>query len=488
MNIMLKRTSSAYAIAHHQAFPFQSDAVNSIAPLEYSALFHEQGLGKTKIALDLVIQWLREDVIDTALIVTKKSLVENWVKEAKSHTSLRPIVLTQNRSNNYYSFVTPARLYITHYEVSHSERSRLSMFARSRKLCVILDEAHKIKNPHTNVSKALHRLSQYCTRRVIMTGTPVANRPYDIWSPVYFLDRGLSLGKCFETFKREMDIPKTNGESLEIFQSNLSNVYQKIRPFAIRETKLSAGLSLPTKYIVYKKVEMEPNQREMYDFYKSALSAEVVIDGMATLDDADEILKRLLRLVQVSSNPKLVDEQYTSCPGKFHAIDDVINERAAEGPKTVIWTSFRNNVIELVDRYRSYQPAHVHGGLSIASRCKQIDRFMEDDCCRVLVATTGAAKEGLTLTKANYAVFLDRSFNLDDYLQAQDRIHRISQEHDCTVEVLVATNTIDEWIDELLRIKLLAGSLLQGDTSPAESNAISLDKLHSLFSRVLATD
>ncbi len=92
-----------------------------------------------------------------------------------------------------------------------------------------------------------------------------------------------------------------------------------------------------------------------------------------------------------------------------------------------------------------------------------IRKFRQLSACRVLVATPGAAKEGLTLTEANHAVFVDRNFSLDDYLQAQDRIHRISQTEECVVENLVAVDTVDEWVGELLAAKQLAASLVQGD-------------------------
>ena len=75
----------------------------------------------------------------------------------------------------------------------------------------------------------------------------------------------------------------------------------------------------------------------------------------------------------------------------------------------------------------------------------------------------GAAKEGLTLTTANHAIFYDRSFSLDDYLQAQDRIHRISQTRDCYIHILIARDTIDEWVDVLLTAKYRAAQLAQGD-------------------------
>ena len=90
---------------------------------------------------------------------------------------------------------------------------------------------------------------------------------------------------------------------------------------------------------------------------------------------------------------------------------------------------------------------------------------MGEPSCRVLVATPGAAKEGLTLTAANHVIFYDRSFSLDDYLQAQDRIHRISQGKTCYVTNLIMQDSIDEWVDVLLHSKQLAAQLAQGDVS-----------------------
>ena len=103
--------------------------------------------------------------------------------------------------------------------------------------------------------------------------------------------------------------------------------------------------------------------------------------------------------------------------------------------------------------------------MSVEDRNESIRRFKSDENCRLLLATPGAAKEGLTLTVANHAIFYDRSFSLDDYIQAQDRIHRISQTEECFVHNILAKNTIDEWVDDLLNAKYQAARLVQGDIS-----------------------
>ena len=85
-----------------------------------------------------------------------------------------------------------------------------------------------------------------------------------------------------------------------------------------------------------------------------------------------------------------------------------------------------------------------------------------------MFATPASAKEGLTLTMANHVIFYDRGFSLDDYLQAQDRIHRISQTKTCYVHNLMINGSIDEWVDVLLRAKQNAAFLAQGDMSIEE--------------------
>lgn len=468
---MLRTYNRALFGGRHNPLPYQAEAVQVTKNLEHAALFHEQGLGKTKMALDLILYWLVSGTVDSALVITKKTLVENWEREIKFHTHLRSVVIGQNRRANFYAFNRPGRLYLSHYEAIYSERGRFKLFAKSRRLGVILDESQRIKNPKSRPAIALHSLAPYFVRRIIMTGTPVANRPYDLWSQIYFLDMGASLGNCFQAFKSDMDFTnefQPNSEITNTFENRLLSVYRKINQFTIRETKQSAEIILPQKNIRNISAQLESTQHALYEKYRTELAAEVLKNGVSTLDEVETILKRLLRLVQVASNPKLVDEDYISTPGKLNSLDEILKKRDATKQKTIIWTGFTGNVDMIARRYTTMNPARMHGKRTIADRNKDVRRFIEDPCCRILVATPGAAKEGLTLTVANHAIFFDRTFSLDDYLQAQDRIHRISQENLCLVENIVASGTIDEWIAELLSAKQLAASLTLGDINIEE--------------------
>ena len=468
---MLKVQKAASLQAKLSGFPHQLEALEAIKDLPYAAVFHEQGLGKTKIGLDLALSWLARDIVDSVLIVAKKGLIENWRSEVASHSHLPPRVLGQDRNANFYAFNSPARLYLMHYEAVLSERKRLDLFLRTRRVGVVLDESQKIKNPNTEISQALHSLSDGFVRRVIMTGTPVANRPHDLWSQVRFLDGGKALGHEFAVFKRTVDLTNDLGRNKDraaAFAAGLEQLFDKIRHFSVRETKKTAGLNLPDKTIRNMECQLEPRQAEIYDQFREELAAIIVREGRPILDDAEVLLKRLLRLVQVASNPATVDQSYRAHPGKFMPLVNLVHEAVDAGEKIVVWTAFTQNADFLGLQLDEFGAVVVHGGLSMTAREEALDTFKTNAECQVLVATPGAAKEGLTLTVANHAVFYDRSFSLDDYLQAQDRIHRISQEKPCRITNLVAAGTVDCWVDALLAAKHLAAQLGQGDITRGE--------------------
>lgn len=457
--------------ARHEAFLYQVQAVEAVRQLEYAALFHEQGLGKTKIGIDLTLSWLKEGVVDSVVIVTKRALVKNWTDEIKTHAFFEARILGQDKHANFFAFNSPARLYLTHYEVLRSEERRFALFQKTRKIGIILDEAHKIKNPDAELTKTFHKLATGFVRRVIMTGTPVANRPYDIWAPIKFLDGGKSLGLSFSEFHETLDLSNDLAENRKAqgaFEASLGAIFAKIQPFTVRETKGSAGVELPEKRIENVPVQLEEGQLALYDRFCTELGAEVMRGGRLVTDDAEEILKRLLRLVQVASNPLLVDESYHGMPGKLGAARQLVDRAITDDSKVILWTNFIANADWLGKQFGESGSVVVHGNKTIADRDEALDKFKNDPAIKILVATPGSAKEGLTLTVANHAVFFDRSFSLDDYLQAQDRIHRISQKKECYIWNLVAVGTVDDWVDMLLAAKHLAAQLAQGDIKPEE--------------------
>lgn len=454
-------------MAKIDAFPYQREAFEAIKDLEYAAIFHEQGLGKTKIAIDLLLYWLKYTDIDSALIVTKKQLVQNWVREFKIHTAMKPAVLDTDRENNYLVFCGPSRIVVTNFEMLVSEKERFKLYLKTRNVAIIVDESVKLKNPKAKLTQTFFELALLFKKRVIMTGTPVANRPYDIWAQIYFLDQGKSLGSDFNVFKHETDLSNklvTNDELQEEFEDNVSAIYGKIKGFSVRVTKNSGIIELPDKVYIQERADFESKQAALYNRICGELIVQVEQDGEIVLDDSSAIVKRLLRLVQVTSNPKLVDESYVGESVKEKTLDPLIRTIIENNEKCIVWSNFTENIDYFTKKYVDYGSVKIHGKMNMAERNKSVEKFMTDDY-RILFATPMSAKEGLTLTMANHVIFYDRGFSLDDYLQAQDRIHRISQTKTCYIHNIIVNGSIDEWIDALLNSKQKAAALAQGDVT-----------------------
>ena len=319
-----------------------------------------------------------------------------------------------------------------------------------------------------------------------MTGTLVANRPYDIWAPIQFLDNGESLGTDFETFKDEFDFSENLARSTkerEAFEIRLSEIYNRISNFSVCETKNGAGIDLPKK--IYRSIycEWETIQFELYQQIRDNFRAIIYQNGQPSVDEAESILKRLLRLVQIASNPGIVDSSYTGEPGKLINLNQILDGITDKKEKAIVWTTFTENADWLHRKLATYGTVKVHGKLSMEQRNKAIEKFCNDDATKILIATPGAAKEGLTLTVANHVIFYDRSFSLDDYLQSQDRIHRISQERVCYVYNLIMQDSIDEWVNTLLAEKELAAKLAHGDI---ERNDYSAKIEYNMFNMLRA--
>lgn len=449
-----------------EAFSYQKDAFDAIKDLPYSAIFHEQGLGKTKIAIDLIVYWLEKKDIDTVIVVTKKQLVHNWEGEFLFHTHIKPKILGQDKKSNYYVFNSVTRVILTNFETLSTEKERFKLYLKTRNVAVILDESTKIKNPESKIAQDYFELAPLFKIRTIMTGTPVANRPYDVWAQIYFLDFGQSLGVNFSEFKSGTNLTNDlidNEEKRSDFETNVSEIFSKIKAFTVRETKNSGIISLPKKIYYNEFCSFESVQKSMYDKIKEEYVILLQQGDETILDESSASLKRILRLVQVASNPRLIDELYCYNSGKEEKLDLLLNEIINRKEKVIVWSSFIENIDYFCSKYKQLGAVKIHGNLAIEQRNKAVDAFKNNMECKVLFATPQSAKEGLTLTVANNVIFYDRGFNLDDYLQAQDRIHRISQKKECNIYNLMIKDSVDEWINALLQAKQNAAFLAQGD-------------------------
>jgi SWI/SNF-related matrix-associated actin-dependent regulator 1 of chromatin subfamily A len=437
-----------------------------------AALFDEQGLGKSKQLIDALTAEIGAGTIQAGLIICPNGLKSNWAGEVEKFSSLPYAVFGSGRSARRVAFQSlRAGFYIINYEAIDTELPSLKALLRFKPMALVLDESHRIKSPDAKTTRAVLALRSYAARRYILTGTPVANKPDDLWSQMYFLDDGLSLGMTFEDFQT------TYGSSGGGYR-NMEQLRERIAGTSLRRTKAEA-LTLPDK--VYRRivVDLSARQDDMYQQLRRELELWVHdLKGEEILETADAILARMVRLAQLASNPSLIDSAYVETPAKVSMLDELLSEYfgRSDTQKVIVWTSFVENIKALMNRYKQWSPVAIHGDVSNSERDSAVLAFRSDPTTRLLIANPAAAREGLTLTEANVAIYLDRTFNLVDYLQSQDRIHRISQTQECEIVLLIARNTVDEFIDFTLEQKRRLACYAQDDTDAIDEADLQLRK------------
>lgn len=438
--------------------PHQLEAINFLVKNEKAALFDEQGVGKTKEVIDAIITMLKEKKVDAAMIIAPKTLIFSWEQEIRKHSYLIPVVLEgKNNKSKGYKFLFNANIFVINYEGVKSEFDTIQYLLDSDNYMLVLDESQRIKNPETETFKCIDKIKKYAKRRYILSGTPVANNPEDLWAQFFFLDNGETLGKSFDLFKKKYS-------ASTITYNKLLELNTLISKKSIRRLKNNV-LQLPDKNYQNIEIEFAKRQNEIYLKLKKELLIEIgTMDEKVVLDESKSILKKLLRLVQIASNPGLVVKDYVETPAKFIALDKLVEEVMSRGEKIIIWTNFVGNIMLLKNRYSKLHPLTIYGQIEISKRNEFVNLFQNDQKYKIIIANPAAAREGLTLTAANNAAYIDRSFNLVDYLQSQDRIHRISQGKNCTIYKLLAKDSIDYFIEDKLLRKQDVARLIQGDS------------------------
>ena len=464
-------------------FAYQSDGTKFLMSRPTAALFDEQGLGKSKQVIDAVAQEVIVGSLDGALIVCPNTLKTNWAKEIERHSGLPCAVFGSGKTARRVAFSKlRAIFYIVNYEAVVRDVVSLRSLLRFKRLALVLDESHRIKTPNAKVTRAVHRLSSHAAKRIVMTGTPIANKPEDLWSQLFFLDNGATLGTSFDEFRRRYCSSSGGYIGIDDLRDRLANL-------ALRRLKIDT-LDLPPKYVVPLPVLLEGHQRQLYNRLRQDLYLWVRnLSGEQVLTNAENVLVRLLRLVQLASNPKLVDSSYQETPAKISVLDQLLGKLMEQSStqKAIVWTSFLGNIPMLCARYAQFEPAAFHGEMENKERDLSIDAFSRDPRVRLLIANPAAGREGLTLTSANVAIYFDRSFNLVDYLQSQDRIHRLTQSKVCQIYVLVAKNTVDEFIEFVLAQKHRLARYVQRDSQSINAEDLALNR-PNILRALLAPD
>jgi SWI/SNF-related matrix-associated actin-dependent regulator 1 of chromatin subfamily A len=451
--------------------PHQEEGTRFLRERDAAALFDEQGLGKTRQLIDAISQDVRDGLIKGALIVCPNTVKSTWGEEIERYSNLPYAVFGSGKSARRTAFRSlRAAFYVINYEAIAAEVASLRALLRFKRMALVLDESHRIKTPTARVTRVIHALRTEAVKRYIMTGTPVANKPEDLWAQYFFLDDGDTLEPTFEAFRSKYCTAAGGYTRVNDLRDRLSSL-------SLRREK-EGTVDLPSKTLIRVPVRLAGEQQRMYDDMRNNLALWIrSMSGEEIVARAENILTRLVRLAQLASNPSLIDAEYSETPAKCKALEQLLASYLRDASeKAIIWTSFVGNIPLLMRRFSSLKPVCIYGEMDSKSRNGAIRKFQRDPNTRLLIANPAAAREGLTLTKGRIAIYLDRTFNLVDFLQSQDRIHRLSQSRPCEIVLLTAEETIDEFIDFSLDQKHRLARYTQNDIDNIDPADLALQK------------
>jgi SNF2 family DNA or RNA helicase len=207
------------------------------------------------------------------------------------------------------------------------------------------------------------------------------------------------------------------------------------------------------------------------------------ITGKQFVREVSNILEQYLRAVQVASNPRLLDPEWKGTPAKFAELDEIVGEVTTAGQKIVIWTNYLLNVAELRERYAPLGSAELSGNVPIRERQGLITTFQNDPQMRVLVAVPAAGGVGVTLTAATTAVYVERTWNAEHWLQSIDRLHRVGQRGTVSI-ISLCSGGVDEAIARNLERKTRMQAQVLGDEPIPERVVDSFPSIDDLIAAV----
>lgn len=469
-------------------FPHQRVAVQWLREMPRALLSDDMGLGKTLSVLTYFESLISDGEANLLFIVCPNSLKLNWLREAENWFPKRKFNIVPKskeerraffRRLGYGSFKCDAL--IVNFESVRLEdvRTDLGGVLEKRKVVLCVDEAQRIKNPKSKSFRALVELSQHSQRRVLLSGTPIPRDLSDIWSQIYLLDDGERLGKnFFRWLSKVAELGNAYSEFAvrKYKPAEVKDTIERVQELLLRRRKEDV-VQLPEKTFTTRSIELSGDQKKFYEEIRKELLVRVTsLSGATYLREIQSVLEEYLRAVQVGCNPRLVDETWQGEPAKFLECDEIVKEIVEErGENIVLWTNYLGNIRELVQRYERYGARPYSGEVSTEDRERFVKEFQNREI-KILVAVPAAGGVGITLTAAQTAVYLDKTWNAEHYLQSVDRLHRIGQKGTVNI-IFLSASKVDALISKNLRRKEQEMKVLLGDSVGEKEIRISKDEL-----------
>jgi len=408
-------------------------------------LADEMGLGKTVQTLSFIQYLAESENRGPNLIIVPTSVLPNWEREAQKFVpELKQLIIYGARREGMFKHIAESDLVVTTYALLRRDLDELLKFEFNS---IILDEAQNIKNPNTITARSVRRLS--ARTRLCLSGTPIENNLFELWSLFEFLMPGFLGGQ--NAFQRGIVKPIKDGD-----EETLDYLRGRVKPFILRRTKSEVAKDLPPKVENVYYCALQDEQLDLYAALAKKLKDQVLktVDEKGLAKSQMSILDALLKLRQICCHPRLLKLDMpgvsTNLPsGKFDAFKDLVTDIIEEGHKVLVFSQF----VQMLHIIRSWMQiqqtpfAYLDG--SSKDRFEQVDRFNNDENIKVFLISLKAGGTGLNLTSADYVIHYDPWWNPAVENQATDRTHRIGQQRQVFSYKMICQNTVEEKILKL---------------------------------------
>lgn len=433
--------------------PYQRAAI-AFGLARQNVLFaDEMGLGKTIEALGVINA---DKDVSWVLVVCPASLKLNWARECERWLVGRgPIGVAGKK------FPHDANIVIVNYDILGKWEKELS---RPWDL-LVADECHYVKNKDAKRAKHLYALE--ARRKLFLTGTPILNRPAELWAIVSFLDPE-EFGDFWAFAKRHCD-PKKNRFGWEFNgATNLDELHERLRStIMVRRTKAEVLPDLP------------PKRRQVIELASDHIADLIAIETGAwqehqsglselrSLSDAeggrDEAEAARLRTSINAAFGELAKLRQATAIAKVPLVVEHIKSVLDEANKLVVFAHHRAVVSGLAEPFGD-AAVTLKGDDTPEARQAAVDRFQTDPTCRIFVGSITAAGFGLTLTASSHVIFAELDWVPARLTQAEDRTHRIGQKNSVLVQHLVLQDSLDaRMVGTLIKKQRVIDKVTDGD-------------------------
>lgn len=457
----------------------------------------EQGLGKTKQVIDIAeIKKVKHCLI----ICCVNGLKWNWKNEVETHAMSEDAWILGQRTNRNGRLVIDGnaeryadlanlavlpRYIITNVEtlrykvktgrkvkkiVKRKEQwvdeYRYPITERLQELCdmgeidmIAVDEFHKCKNPEADQTAQL--LTLHAPIQIAMTGTPLMNKPVDLYAPLNWL--GYEKHTFWQFKYHYCHLGGFSGTEV-VGYKHLEEITDTLDTMMLRRLKDDV-LDLPEKTLINEYVEMGKSQSTLYDAVRDGID-------VSQLKMVNNPLAELIRLRQATGNPEIISIDVDG-NAKFDRMEELVDDAVENGRKVVIfsnWTQITNPAYDRLSK--KYRGVMITGETKDSLRQEYVNEFQNNDRVKFIIGTIGAMGTGLTLTAGSVEIFLDEPWNMALKEQAIDRCHRIGQKNNITVYTLLCKDTIDERINDIVEKKGQIANILIDGTIEGDKNAL----------------